>query len=205
MTIEAWHFLPQDRRLAHGDGRLIQLSVPLSVSLPLELCSHGLHASLRAIDALSYAESALVSRVVLDGEVVHGEDKLCAETRTPLWIADATMVLHEFACWCAEQALLAERAAGREPDARSWIAIAVKRRWIAKQATDVELSAARDAAWDAASSADWDAASSAARAAASSAASSAARAAAWDAAWAAARDAQNVELERLLMTLGGTA
>ena len=67
-----------------------------------------------------------------------------------MWIADATMVLHEFACLCAEDAI----ALIQDPDPRSVNAIAVKRAWLRGQATDNELdaawSAARDAARDAA-------------------------------------------------------
>ena len=58
-------------------------------------------------------------------------------------------VLHLFACWCAEQALIAEREAGREPDPASWVAVEVKRRWVDGAASDEELVAARIAAWKA--------------------------------------------------------
>lgn len=68
-------------------------------------------------------------------------------------------VLHEFGCWCAEQAL----ALIPEPDPRSVEAIRVKRAWLRGEATDDEWAAA------------WVAAGVAAR--------DAARAAAWVAAW----------------------
>lgn len=157
MSIEAWHFLPTNNRLGYGDDRRIEIGKPLSVTPPLTLCTHGLHASLRAIDALMFAQSSIISRVVLDGETHYGRDKLCAETRTPLWIADVSCLLHEFACWCAEQALNAERAAGREPHKHSWNAIAVKRSWLGGVATDQELSAAESVAWSAAWSVTRDA------------------------------------------------
>jgi hypothetical protein len=63
-----------------------------------------------------------------------------------IWMADATNVLHAFACDVAEEALNRERLAGREPDARSWKAIAVKRAWLKGEATAEKLAAARDAA-----------------------------------------------------------
>ncbi|MCP4640231.1 MAG: hypothetical protein GY851_07360 [bacterium] len=115
------------------------------------------------------------------------------------------MVLHEFACWCAEEALKLV-----VPDPRSVRAIEVKRLWIAGRATDGELAAARAAAWaaarDAAGAAAWAAAWAAARAAAWAAARDAARAAAWDAARAAAWDAagatQNKQLHKMLLALG---
>ena len=87
-------------------------------------------------------------------------------------------ILHEFACRCAEDAL----SRIDNPDPRSINAIAIKRRWIAGEATDEELAAARTAAW-AAQAAAQDAARTAARAAVR-----VARTAAW-AAQAAAQDA----------------
>lgn len=83
------------------------------------------------------------------------------------------MLLHEFACRCAEYAL----SLVENPDPRSVEAIRVKRRWIAGEATDDELRFARMAAQSAAWAAAW--------AATRAAAWAAARAAAWSAAWSA--------------------
>jgi hypothetical protein len=126
----------------------------------------------------------------------------------------------EFALWCAE------RVRHLMTDPRSTTALDVAARHLRGEATDTELTAARDAAWaaardaeaaaeaarDAAWSAARDAAFAAARAATAAAwdaAATSARAAAWSAArdaeaatWAAARDAeraaQRAELERTL-------
>ena len=51
-----------------------------------------------------------------------------------------------FGCDCAERALMSERSRGIEPDARSWNAIAVARRFANSEATADELSAACAAA-----------------------------------------------------------
>jgi len=115
-------------------------------------------------------------------------------------------VLHEFACQCAEQAL----ALVENPDPRSVAAVAVKRAWLRGEATDDELTAARDAAWDTtwataeaawAAEAAWDASCGAARVAAWDASCGAARVAARNAgvaAWAAYRDKQRADLIALL-------
>ena len=177
----AWHWLPDNSCLRYPPHTEVEVGQTLTAEGPLELCENGMHASLRALDALQYAPSAIVCRVELSGEIVEGDDKLCARHRKVLAMADATKTLHEFACWCAEQALLREREAGREPNPRSWAAIEVKRRWLKGEATDEELYVARAAARNAA----WDAARVAARVAA----------------WAAARATQNAKLEEMLNAL----
>ena len=55
-----------------------------------------------------------------------------------------------FACAVAENALLAERAAGREPDPRSFAAVAVTQQYIKGKATEEERAVACKAAYDAA-------------------------------------------------------
>ena len=111
-----------------------------------------------------------------------------------LWVAvnilgnQGEMIAHTFACDCAERVLhIYEKH--HSDDSRPRNAIAVKRRWLGKEATDEELAAA----WAAARAAAGAAARADARGAAMAAALAAARAdaraaaldAAWDAAWAA--------------------
>jgi hypothetical protein len=219
-----WHWLPDNGCLQYPPHTKVEVGQTLTAEGTLKLCHNGMHASRRALDALQYAPGAIVCRVELSGEIVEGHDKLCARHRKVLAMANATKTLHEFACWCAEQALLREREAGREPDPRSWAAIEVKRRWLKCEANDAELdvasaaawaaaaSAARDAtraawaaasaaAWAAAKDAAWDAARDAGRAAAWAAGRAAAWAAAKDAARDAVRDAQNTKLEERLNDL----
>lgn len=56
-------------------------------------------------------------------------------------------IVHEAACRYAEHALERERAAGREPDQRSWAAIKAKRKWLRGEISDIDLKASRVAAW----------------------------------------------------------
>jgi len=98
----------------------------------------------------------------------------------------------------AEIALLAERAAGREPHPDSWACLEVARRYARGEATGAE----RSAAWSAARSAAWSAAGSAARSAARSAAWSAAESAAESAAWSAAESAAgSAQLAKVLAAI----
>jgi hypothetical protein len=193
--ILAWHFLAEDGRLQFPPRRLVQVGRSYSAKGALVLCKNGMHASIRAIDALLYAPGALVCRVELSGPMLRCPDKLCAQRRKVLAMGDATETLHLFACLEGEMALNAAEKRGEKIDAHSRQAIAVKRRWLKKEATTEELTAARDAAraaaWDTeetASCAAWGATWAAIWAAAetaSSAARAAARAAAWGATWAA--------------------
>ena len=180
----AWHFLAGDKRLGYGDGRLVEVGQTLECEGKPALCSNGMHGSVRLVDALRYASGPIVCRVEIAGDIVESDDKLCGRRRTVLWMLDATRLLHEFACACAEDAL----ALVEQPDARSVTVIAAKRRWLRGEITDEELDAAEDAAWAAVGAAVGSAARSAAEAAAE-AARSASWDAAWDEAWSAAQDA----------------
>ena len=162
---------------------------------PYWLKTEGGAARLKKIGARKERWTALG---ILALDDVDAEDKLWAVLREEL--IDAR-ILHEFACWCAEDALSHVENA----DERSWNAIKVKRAWLRGEASDAERSAAEDAArsaawhsvlavaWSAERSAAWSAARSAAEDAARSAARSAAWYAAWSAvlaaAWSAAEDA----------------
>lgn len=122
----------------------------------------------------------------------------CQRSDWMLWLLDAVQHdapgLRLFAADCAERALLAEREAGREPDARSWRAVEVARAFARGEASDDELASARVAARTAAGAATWIGAADAAMAPVWAAAGAvwagakdAAWEAAWEAAWAAAR------------------
>ena len=203
-TLLGWHFARSDGCLGYDDGRKIIVGETLTVDCDPVLCESGLHAAERVIDALTYAAGPIICRVRLGGRIVRGVDKAAGTSRTCLAMADATSVLHEFVCLCAEQAL----ARVANPHPRSVEAIACKRRWLAGAATDAELATAyaatSDTAFYAARAAVSDAAYYAAYAAASDAAFYAARAArdvARDVACDAAYAAQNTELESRLASL----
>ena len=186
-----WKFLTDGGRMNH-DMSHIEVTAGLEVRLSGEknivACQYGLHYSERPLDALSYAESNWVARVedIGDQRDTSEGDKVATNALRYLTSpVDTERTLHEFAIWCAEQALsLIEK-----PDPRSLNALEVKRRWLAGKATDEELRAARAAAWAAA----W------------ATARATARAATWDAVGAAARDAardaQNEHFFKLLMKL----
>jgi hypothetical protein len=174
-TILAWHFCSGWKL---RDGRELVVGKTYLHNGPLEMCKVGLHASVRAIDALSYARGNVVCRVACGGEVQHDKNKLVCTVRRVIAAADCESILREYACMMAEAALM---IAGQDDD-RCWAAVGAARLWNAGQITASDL----DAAW------------AAARAVARAAAGAAAGAAAWAAAEAAARDEQNAVLEDLL-------
>ena len=186
-----WHFLADDRCLGYSDGRKVVVGETLRMGGSLILCERGFHASHRVIDALNFAPGPIVCLVTLGGIVLHDTkhdipDKSVAQERTVIWMYDASQILREFACDVAEEALLSERSAGREPESRSFAAIEVMRRFIVGNATETERNTAENDAWSVANSAynaAYSAALNAAYSAALSAAKSAADSAAWNVAW----------------------
>ena len=103
------------------------------------------------ITKLFAGREALSALNVLELDIP-ASDKLWAVLREEMLSAEA---LYEFACRVAEHALMKERKDGREPDPRSWAAIAAKRKWLRGEITEEELSAAWAAARDAARDAAW--------------------------------------------------
>jgi hypothetical protein len=144
-SILAWHWCAASMKTQHT-GEVISPTRKLTVRPPLRPCSVGLHASLDPFDALQYAPGTIICRVKLSGEIIKGDDKICAEHRELIWHANAETLLHEFACDCAERALHIAKVT----DQRCHDAIRAKRRWLKKEITDRELDAAWDAAWAAA-------------------------------------------------------
>ena len=192
-TVTGWYFSEESRLLRHGDAQPIALGVTHEVDAPIELCERGLHASVRAIDALQYAPGPIVWRVELSGEIKLGDDKCVATHRKYIGGGvDASAVMRLFARRCA---LDVAHLWDMPPLVRAYLETGEES--IRDAAGDAARAAARAAAWAAAGDAAWDAARAAAGAAAWAAAWDAARAAAWDA----ARAAQNAHFESMLMEL----
>jgi hypothetical protein len=103
-TMRGWHFLAADRRMQHGDRELVTAGRTYTAVGALRLCHNGLHVSKRVLDALTYGPGPIVCRVRLGGEILSDHDKSVGRTRTVLWMADATEILHEFALVCGHEA-----------------------------------------------------------------------------------------------------
>jgi hypothetical protein len=139
-TLDGWSFVPPDH-----DGE-VRVGETLTVDGPLVLYQRGLHASVLAWDALPYARGPILCRVRLSGTIVEGPYEACATARTVLAMADVERELRIFALGVARAALLAEQAAGLEPDPRSWAAIETTIAWMEGRASDADQRAAANAA-----------------------------------------------------------
>jgi hypothetical protein len=151
--LTAWHFTNGTKL---RDGRPLEVGRVYRHKGVVIPCRSGLHASTRLIDALKYAPGSILSRVEMHGELIkHGKpgDKIVGRERKVSWHIDATRTLWLFACWVAEDALKAERKAGREPHPASWAAPRARRAWLDGKITDAQLGEAYSEANSAAHSA----------------------------------------------------
>jgi hypothetical protein len=211
-TRNVWHFSDGTLSYDRNDKVVAGLSLACNPD-DIRLCQYGFHGSYDILGALQYANGSVLSYCEIGGRIIKDDDKVVASIRRHIIVVDIERTLHEFAIWCAEQAL----ALIDNSDERSVNVLKIKRLWLDGKATDEELTAARDAAWDVARDVARDAARDAARAAARAAARTAtwtaardaawdaartaARASAWDAARDAARDAQNDKLTTMILGL----
>lgn len=147
-TIRAWHFLPADRKLTHGDGREVVVGETLSASPSPSIGRRGLHACPWISDALSYAPGPVLCLVDVWGDLHADEDKVAGRHRRVIEMHDVTRELHEFACAAATFALENEMSLGRVPDPRSYEAIQARLGWLRGDVDDDELARAALTAWE---------------------------------------------------------
>jgi len=192
-TIQAFYFAKDNKKLRYDDNRKIRVGSTHTFEGKLSLCSNGLHASKRLIDALSYAPGSQLYLVELSGDILEGHDKLCASYRKYLARIDADKLFREFA---RKAALINIELIRPYCSNKDYVLIVNYLNTGEKSLQSAARSAADAAAWSAARSGE-----AAARSAADAAAWSAARSAADVAAWSAARSgeaAARSELNQLL-------
>ena len=114
----------------------------LSVDGQIELCARGLHASEHVADAVYYAPGTMLCLVELDGKIIKGNDKVCAQKRKIIARFDATTLLRKDAC---ESALSV---------AHLWAMPAIVRQYLETQDESIRVEARKAAAAYAAYAAD---------------------------------------------------
>ena len=179
-----YYFSNKDKKLAYDDNREIKIGTTHKIKGEPVLCNHGLHASKRIIDALSYAPDSILWIVELGGKVIHSNDKSVATERTYIGGGiDISETLRKFARMCALDV------------AHLWDCPDVMMQWL--KTGDESI---RKSAW--ASALAWDSDSARAWASAWAWASASASARAWDSAWtwdsASARAKQNKRLAQMV-------
>lgn len=210
--IEAWWFQHRDEKLRYGDNRRARVGVTHTIEGVPILRRIGLHASIRAMDALlhSHGDLRVIYRVELSGLMFIGDDRVAAQSRKYLRRIDTKHILRKFARLCALTNIEKIKPYCKEGDYNIILGFLKtgKNREVAKlaayaAANRADASAAYRAAYAAAYCAGY-AAYAAARSTAYSASQAAARSTAhsaidYEVAYRTARDKQNVVLERMLM------
>ena len=94
--MQAFWFSPDDHKLGHDDSRKVRVGTTHTIKGPPILCKHGLHASVRLIDALRYAPGSTLYLVDISGRVLKDEDKIVGTKRRYLKRFDAEKLLRAF-------------------------------------------------------------------------------------------------------------
>ena len=95
--MKSFYFSNKDRKLGYGDGRRIVVGESHSVDGKPKACNHGLHASVKVIDALTYAPGSILYLVDVSGDLDQSDDTISGKKRTYLAEFDATQILRTFA------------------------------------------------------------------------------------------------------------
>ena len=197
--ILAWHFVTDDRILAHQEPPMAVVPGYIygEPKGGIIICKRGMHASRKVCDALSFAPGSQLCRVRIWGDVLEQRDKIMGRYREVLAMRDVASELRLWGCWCVRNTPIGNGKTTWDllTDERSRNTIEVAERFARNEVTREELAAASAAASAADRAAAWAAASAADRAAAWAAASAAASAAAWE--------FQSAELERRMLALFG--
>ena len=194
--MKAYHFLKDDMHGGYGKEKKWEIGEEREIKQgKIKLCKRGYHSAPGWYDALGYAQGGMACIVEVSEPVEKDATKFVSRKRKLIDARDATHVLREWGCSCAERALKKAKVT----DERSWNAIKTARLYNKGEATKEEL----DAAYSAADSAAYYAAHSAAYYAAYSAAYSAAYYAARYAAYSAEIKWQKRELNKLMKELFG--
>ena len=105
--MEAYHFCAIDSKgdVILRDGNIVEPGATEIFEDPVFICKSGLHASKHVFDALQYAPGPMLRLVECSDIVEEQNDKFVCRKRVELARIDASRLLREFACDCAERVL----------------------------------------------------------------------------------------------------
>lgn len=98
----AWHWLPEDGKLAYNDNRKVVVGQTLSIpdhQYP-DPCYRGMHASEVITDALQFNRGPILCRVEVWGDLKEQGDKVSARHRKVIWMHKFTKA--EVKAFCKE-------------------------------------------------------------------------------------------------------
>jgi len=146
--VKAYHFLKDDMRSGKGTEPPWTVGEERTYEGDrIALCKSGYHSSPSWRAALNYAPGTVACLVEISKPEQKDKSKQVSQTRRLVAAMNVEREMRLFACDCAERALKQERKAGREPDERSWQAIAVSRLFAQGKASRDQLIIAATAAY----------------------------------------------------------
>ena len=151
--IKAWHFLPEDRRLKHKDGRLVEVGKTYSCVGDVRLCHNGMHGSERISHAIKYMTGPILCRVEIEGDLHTDYDKVAGKKRTVLAMEDISRSIHIFAVNFAERSisLIDDYFKGREYEKNEIESLRntleVKKLWMKGEVSDTDIDEVYSEAW----------------------------------------------------------
>jgi len=101
-SLQGWHFLQADKKLAYGDERLVKVGKRMEMSwrdssghirrnpVRPELCAGGMHACQHLRNVIGYAAGPILCRVTVDTDLDISSGKFCGRFRTVEAMVDMT-------------------------------------------------------------------------------------------------------------------
>jgi hypothetical protein len=146
-SILAWHFSDGKLRFDYT-GVKVEAGLVLETTEKPVIGRKGFHASIKAVDALNWfsispSDEILVSRVRLSGDIVidnsksYGE-RLVAQKREHLWVADANDTIETYAMMAYRWILRKARNAGVPIDNQLETILSLRRQWRSNLLSNLE-------------------------------------------------------------------
>lgn len=148
MTTHGYHFLPADRRLLETPHQLMSAGAIITNNYDLDFGFVKLGVSAAPADALRYADGPVIASFTIDdsdpaaisvslqGDLTFAPGLICD------WLADGTLMLHQFSIWSASRALAYAASRGLTVEAELTAAIQAKQDWLDYVISDSQLQAA---------------------------------------------------------------
>ena len=115
--VDAWHVLPNDKKLKYGDRRmvgknrwmkaLVRHDLGLKCTKPV-LCVFGMHAAISIMDAAVYMQknqNSTICRVQIKGDIATSNHKICGMHRKVISWGNSVPMAAKFHAWLVKRAI----------------------------------------------------------------------------------------------------